>query len=128
MDLDLMQVPGTADYRYEVGEDRDGRSLNMPRNKSSVRRASEAGHSPKLLGAHQPIKRAKPPTRADGGISSSLHRVEGSPLSSLSPGEILVLSDSNNYFELEDAIFYAVLACPSCGALIPVTPSQYLGA
>ncbi len=100
----------------------------MPRNKSNVRRTSEAGHSPKMLGAHQPIERAKPLTGADGSIPSSLHRVEGGPLSSLSPGEILVLSDSNNYFELEDAIFYAVLACPSCGALIPVTPSQYFGA
>ncbi len=100
----------------------------MPRNKSGARRTSEAGHVPKVLSARQRVERTTPATGSDVGIASSLHRVEGGPVSSLSPGDILVLADSTNYFELEEAIFYAVVACPRCGNLIPVNPSQYFGA
>ncbi|HKS96896.1 MAG TPA: hypothetical protein VJV74_12310 [Terriglobia bacterium] len=57
----------------------------------------------------------------------TLHHVEGAPMDSLEPGDVLLLpSDRLSKTQL-DATFHAVLACPSCGTLTPISPAQYFG-
>lgn len=48
-------------------------------------------------------------------------------MGSMSPGDILLLGEAKLPGGHGDAIFLAVLACPRCGHLTPIMPSQYAG-
>lgn len=96
----------------------------MARNRIGSKRATEAVDAPRPVQPTQP--RVLP--RAQTDLTSRLHRVEDSPLSALNPGDILLMAGSGLSHDLNEVIFHAVLACPRCGTLIPVTASQYVGA
>ena len=57
-----------------------------------------------------------------------LHHVEEEALSSMQPGDILMLDRVPSLREQVEANFLAVLACPRCGQLSLITPPQYFGA
>lgn len=58
----------------------------------------------------------------------SLRHVFDESASQLQPGEIIVLHESESLRSQVESDFFAVLACPQCGTLDLITPSQYFGA
>ena len=58
----------------------------------------------------------------------SLHHIFEESLNHLTAGDIIVLNDSPTLKSQVEPDFFAVLACPWCGILELVTPSQYFGA
>jgi hypothetical protein len=58
---------------------------------------------------------------------SSLHRVDENSLDSMCAGDILLLAEASTLRRNAEIILFAVLACPACGNLLSITPSQYFG-
>jgi hypothetical protein len=58
---------------------------------------------------------------------ASLHHVFDDSPSDLTPGDIIVLDDSQVLRAQVESDFFAVLACPGCGVLDLLTPAQYFG-
>lgn len=56
-----------------------------------------------------------------------LHLVDELAMKFMSPGDIILLDETEHLRAAVDAIFFAVLACPACGTLGLITASQYLG-
>jgi len=88
---------------------------NRPNLKSAISRA----------GAH--VK-----TETDGvattPVPDTLHHVDEDALSTMQPGDVLMLDRAPSLREQIEGNFLAVLACPQCGQLSLITPPQYLGA
>lgn len=57
----------------------------------------------------------------------SLRHVDEESLATLHPGDVIVLDDSNSLRSKVESVFFAVLACPSCGTLSLITSPQYFG-
>ena len=57
----------------------------------------------------------------------SLRPVDDDSMSSMQPGDILLLPNDGLSGVNLDAVFHAVLACPRCGTLTPISPAQYSG-
>jgi len=58
----------------------------------------------------------------------SLHHVFDESIQFMSAGDIIVLDESERLRSQVDADFFAVLACPACGARDLITAAQYFGA
>jgi hypothetical protein len=58
----------------------------------------------------------------------TLHHVDEDALSAMQPGDILMLDRVPSLRAQVESNFLAVLACPHCGQLSLITPSQYFGA
>ncbi len=65
--------------------------------------------------------------RQETSPAESLHHVFEDSVSGLSPGDIIVLDGSECLRSQVESDFFAVLACPQCGTLDLITPSQYFG-
>jgi hypothetical protein len=59
---------------------------------------------------------------------ASLHHVFDDSPNDLTPGDIIILDDSQTLRAQVESDFFAVLACPGCGILDLLTPAQYFGA
>lgn len=57
----------------------------------------------------------------------SLRHVFDDSAAHLDPGDVIVLGDSESLRSQVEPGFFAVLACPRCGTLNLITPSQYFG-
>jgi hypothetical protein len=58
---------------------------------------------------------------------ASLHHVFHDSPNHLTPGDIIVLDNSQILRAQVESDFFAVLACPWCGILDLLTPAQYFG-
>src|SRR5262249_40915761 len=58
---------------------------------------------------------------------ASLHHVLDDSPNDLTPGDIIVLDNSQILRAQVESDFFAVLACPGCGTLDLLTPAQYFG-
>jgi hypothetical protein len=56
-----------------------------------------------------------------------LRHVEDASMDSLEPGDVLLLPSDRFSKAQFDSVFHAVLACPGCGTLTPISPGQYFG-
>ena len=56
-----------------------------------------------------------------------LHHVDESSLATMAPGEVLLLDDVVSLRNAIEPAFFAVLACPLCGARALITLAQYFG-
>jgi hypothetical protein len=65
----------------------------------------------------------------DGEVAppASLHHVFDDSPNDLTPGDIIVLDDSQILRAQVESDFFAVMACPGCGILDLLTPAQYFG-
>lgn len=61
-------------------------------------------------------------------LAESLHFVMAAQLEEMSPGDIILLEESETLKSQIEPIFCAVLACPSCGTRGLITHAQLLGA
>lgn len=73
-------------------------------------------------------------TRVEAGLQdgvdepiATLHQVEDASMDSLEPGDVLLLPNGRFSKAQFDSVFHAVLACPGCGTLTPISPAQYFG-
>ena len=85
-------------------------------------------HSKRVVPRQEDLRRCEETARLalDERIPSLRH-VQDDCMSSLLPGDILLLpSDQPSKVGL-DTVFHAVLACPRCGTLTPISPAQYSG-
>ena len=69
-------------------------------------------------------RRGEPPLPAP---PSSLRHVPEETLGSMAPGDLVFLGESESLRSAVESIFFAVLACPACGALGLITSAQYAG-
>jgi hypothetical protein len=46
----------------------------------------------------------------------------------MAPGDVIFLDETESLKTAVESIFFAVLACPACGALGLITSAQYVGA
>ncbi len=94
----------------------------MRRNRSEPKGAQATPHEPvehRSAGLGHQQEQFSPP--------DSLHHViDGSP-NHLTPGDIIVLNESQTLRSEVELDFFAVLACPRCGILDLVTAAQYFG-
>jgi hypothetical protein len=60
--------------------------------------------------------------------AAALHQVDESSLSSMHPGDLILLDSAVALRNSIDPVFFAVLACPLCGTPGLITVPQYLGA
>jgi hypothetical protein len=94
----------------------------MGRNRSGTKNAETTplGHVEQRSAqpGHQP-EQFPPP--------ESLHHVFDDSPQHLTPGDIIVLNDSQALRAQVEPDFFAVLACPQCGTLDLLTPAQYFG-
>ena len=58
---------------------------------------------------------------------ASLHHVFDDSPNDLTPGDIIILDNSQTLRAQVESDFFAVLACPGCGVLDLLTPAQYFG-
>ena len=70
------------------------------------------------------LTREAGPTQAQ---PESLHHVLDQPIGGLEPGDVVVLGEFEELRQEADSDFYAVIACPRCGALDLITSAQYFG-
>jgi uncharacterized protein YbaR (Trm112 family) len=75
--------------------------------------------------AEQPSRLACRQTNAS---PAALHRVDESSLTSMHPGDLILLDSAVAMRNSIDPVFFAVLACPLCGTPALITSAQYLGA
>jgi hypothetical protein len=57
----------------------------------------------------------------------TLHHVGENSLTSMQPADVITLEGSEGLRHSVDPTFFAVLACPKCGALSLITFQQYFG-
>ncbi len=57
----------------------------------------------------------------------NLHQVDETSLGKMLPGDIILVTESDSLKHAVAAMFYALLACPVCGAVGLITSGQYAG-
>jgi hypothetical protein len=77
---------------------------------------------------HESVERSEETSRAafDEPVEA-LHHVDDNSMSSMLPGDVLLLPNDRFSEAQLDAIFHAVLACPRCATLTPISAAQYFG-
>jgi hypothetical protein len=58
---------------------------------------------------------------------SGLHHIQEEAMGSMVPGDVIFLGEAESLRSAVESIFFAVLACPACGALGLITSAQYGG-
>jgi hypothetical protein len=94
----------------------------MRRSRSGTKNAQTTphGHLEQRLAELEHAQEEFPPP-------ASLHHVFDDSPNDLTPGDIIVLDDSQTLRAQVESDFFAVLACPRCGILNLLTPAQYFG-
>ena len=59
--------------------------------------------------------------------AAGLRHVPEQTLGSMAPGDVVFLEDAESLRSAVQSIFFALLACPACGALGLITSAQYTG-
>ena len=94
----------------------------MPKNHQETKKTpSRRGGSP---GECQ----SRPIRQPSHSSPAHLQHIHAESLTTMLPGDILVLEQTDSLRSSIDSVFFAVLACPACGALSLITSRQYFGA
>jgi hypothetical protein len=88
-----------------------------------MRRNRESNRSRQQGGATM----AGPPPEGCELPPQALHHVFAESAAELRPGDILVLDDADTLRLRTQSDFFAVIACPRCGALDLISAAQYFG-
>ena len=94
-----------------------------------MKKPKHAPHAKSVVPHQEDLRRCEETVRLslDERIPSLRH-VEDGCMSSLLPGDILLLPSGQPAPVGLDTVFSAVLSCPRCGTLTPISPAQYSGA
>jgi hypothetical protein len=65
--------------------------------------------------------------QAHSAWPQNLNAVDESQLGQMAPADVIVLDESPSIRRHVASVFYAIVACPACGALGLITPQQYFG-
>jgi hypothetical protein len=58
---------------------------------------------------------------------TNLRHIQEEAMGSMAPGDVIFLEEAESLRSAVESIFFAVLACPACGALGLITSAQYQG-
>lgn len=115
-DRTLMTSVGRVDSETTTGADgRPGLEATVARSRMGIKDAH---------GREAAMRARGLPRR----LPDNLHHAAETSLRELEPGDLVLLESTSTLRTRIDSSFFAVLACPSCGALGLITASQYLGA
>jgi len=60
-------------------------------------------------------------------LPTALSRVDESSVSTMAPGDVLLIDDMGAVSPYFEPAFHAILACPLCGSQVLISTAQYLG-
>jgi hypothetical protein len=78
----------------------------------------------KAQGRGQEGRRGEPPPPSS---PVGLRHIQEEAMGSMVPGDVIFLGEAESLRSAVESIFFAVLACPACGALGLITSAQYGG-